>query len=126
MPHSFTSAFGPIPCRGLDADRGNGFQPRRAPRLRAFQCEHAAHYYLAPQRHCAGDGAAVGRTLPAGWMLVDSLDLNGDGKPDFLLSNASTRQTALWYLNGAAYSSSVYGPYPAFRLDAARLGRFQW
>src|SRR5438552_13339560 len=26
-------------------------------------------------------------------------DFNGDGKPDYLLYNVTTRQTAMWYLN---------------------------
>jgi hypothetical protein len=43
-------------------------------------------------------------------MLVDALDFNSDGKPDFVLSNSSTRRTAIWHLNGTARSTSVYGP----------------
>jgi hypothetical protein len=43
-------------------------------------------------------------------MLVNALDFNGDGKPDFLLVNSSTHRTALYYLNGTTYASSAYGP----------------
>jgi len=37
-------------------------------------------------------------------------DFNHDGHPDYVLFNPSTRRTAIWYLNGASYSGSVYGP----------------
>ena len=30
-------------------------------------------------------------------------DFNGDGEPDYLLYNVSTRQTAVWYLNNNAF-----------------------
>jgi len=37
-------------------------------------------------------------------------DFNGDGFPDYLLFNASTRQTAIWYLQGTTFLSGAYGP----------------
>ena len=37
-------------------------------------------------------------------------DFNRDGKPDYVLYNASTRQTAIWYLNNNAYISGAFGP----------------
>src|SRR5256885_1761507 len=37
-------------------------------------------------------------------------DFNGDGKPDYVLQNVSTRQTAIWYLNNNVFVSSGYGP----------------
>ena len=37
-------------------------------------------------------------------------DFNGDGSPDFVLQNAQTHQTAIWYLNNNAYVSGAYGP----------------
>jgi Trypsin-like peptidase domain/FG-GAP-like repeat len=37
-------------------------------------------------------------------------DFNGDGKPDYLLYNAGTRQTAVWYLNNNVRVGSAYGP----------------
>ena len=40
-----------------------------------------------------------GPTVPSDWALVATTDLNGDGYPDYLLYNAATRQTAIWYLN---------------------------
>ena len=32
-------------------------------------------------------------------MLSGVTDFNSDGKPDYLLYNGSTRETAIWYLN---------------------------
>jgi hypothetical protein len=37
-------------------------------------------------------------------------DFNRDQKPDYLLFNASTRQTSIWYLNNNVYLSSALGP----------------
>jgi hypothetical protein len=43
-------------------------------------------------------GAALGPTVPSGWVLVGTTEFNGDGCPDSLLYNAATRQTVIWYL----------------------------
>jgi hypothetical protein len=37
-------------------------------------------------------------------------DFNGDGHPDYVLQNASTRQTAIWYLSNNFYIGGAYGP----------------
>jgi len=37
-------------------------------------------------------------------------DFNSDGHPDYVLQNANTRQTAIWYLNNNAFIGSAYGP----------------
>ena len=37
-------------------------------------------------------------------------DFNGDGERDYLLFNASTRQSAIWYLSGVTFLGSAYGP----------------
>ena len=37
-------------------------------------------------------------------------DFNRDGHPDYLLYNAGTRQTAVWYLNNNAYIGGAYAP----------------
>ena len=52
----------------------------------------------------------AGPTLPVGWTVVGVADFNGDGKPDYLLYNGSTRQTAIWYLNNNVLSSGLFGP----------------
>jgi FG-GAP-like repeat len=37
-------------------------------------------------------------------------DFNHDGHPDYLLANNSTRQIAIWHMNGQYLVSGVYGP----------------
>ena len=37
-------------------------------------------------------------------------DFNGDGHPDYVLRNTSTRQTSIWYLNNNVFIGSAYGP----------------
>ena len=37
-------------------------------------------------------------------------DFNGDGHPDYVLHNPSTRQTAIWYLNNNAFMGGAFGP----------------
>ncbi len=37
-------------------------------------------------------------------------DVNGDGKPDYLLYNPTTRQTVIWYLNNDVLIGHAYGP----------------
>src|SRR5205814_1856373 len=37
-------------------------------------------------------------------------DFNNDGHPDYVLYSASTRQTAIWYLNNNVYVGGGYGP----------------
>jgi hypothetical protein len=54
-------------------------------------------------------GPSVPR-VPSGWGWVGASDFNGDGHPDYLLENANTRQTAIWYLNNNVFISGVYGP----------------
>ena len=39
-----------------------------------------------------------------------SADFKGDGYPDYLLYNAATRQTAIWYLNNNVDTGSAFGP----------------
>jgi Kelch motif protein/VCBS repeat protein len=55
-------------------------------------------------------GGAFGRTLPAGWNLIDVADFNGDGNPDYALFNPTTRQTAIWYLSGVTFIGGAFGP----------------
>src|SRR5205807_571022 len=49
-------------------------------------------------------------TSSAGWSLVGVADFNGDGHPDYVLFNSSTRQTAIWYLNNNVFISGLSGP----------------
>lgn len=50
------------------------------------------------------------RAIPSGWNLIATADFNGDGKPDYVLYDANTRQTAIWYMNNNVFVSSAYGP----------------
>ncbi len=45
-----------------------------------------------------------------GWTLNTAADFNNNGRPDYVLSNANTRQTAIWYMNNNIYLSGAYGP----------------
>ena len=37
-------------------------------------------------------------------------DFNQDGKPDYVLYNAVTHQTAVWYLNNNVFVGGAFGP----------------
>ena len=39
----------------------------------------------------------------------DVADFNRDGKPDYLLYNAGTQQTTIWYLNDNVFVFAAYG-----------------
>jgi hypothetical protein len=41
---------------------------------------------------------------------VAAADFNGRGKPNYVLYNANTRQTAIWYMNNNVFVSGAYGP----------------
>jgi hypothetical protein len=59
---------------------------------------------------CADPNNTYGPTIPGGWKLVATADFNGDSKSDYVLYKASTRQTAIYYLNNNVYVGSAYGP----------------
>jgi hypothetical protein len=48
-------------------------------------------------------------------------DFNGDHHPDYVLQNANSRETAIWYLNNNVFISGAFGPALAagWRLRAA-------
>ena len=68
-----------------------------------------AIWYLQDNIYVTWNGR-YGPTLPIGWTAVDAADFNGDSKPDYVLYNASTRQTAIWYLDNNVLISAAYGP----------------
>jgi len=37
-------------------------------------------------------------------------DFNGDSKPDYVLANPLTLQTAIWYMNNNVFVSGAFGP----------------
>jgi hypothetical protein len=81
-----------------------------------------AHPYVQNAFACQGQYSDVAATSPEGinldvigYDLVSApvaavADFNGDGKPDYVLRNAGTGQTAIWYLNNNFYIGGAYGP----------------
>jgi hypothetical protein len=55
-----------------------------------------------------GNGNTGGRYC--GPFSTVSYDFNGDGHPDYVLSNVSTHQSAIWYLYHHVYLNGSYGP----------------
>jgi hypothetical protein len=49
-------------------------------------------------------------TPPAAAARAAVADFNSDGHPDYVLRKASTRQTAIWYLNNNVFISGALGP----------------
>ena len=45
-------------------------------------------------------------------------DFNGDGKPDWVLYNPSTHQTAIWYMNNNAHVGGASGPILSIGLES--------
>src|SRR5512133_874720 len=50
------------------------------------------------------------RVAPIGWTLITTADFNRDGKPDYVLYNANTRNTAVWYMNDNIFVSGAWSP----------------
>jgi hypothetical protein len=48
----------------------------------------------------------INQTGLPGWSLVGAADFNGDGIPDLLWQNDTTRQVVIWYMNGAGTSGA--------------------
>ena len=69
----------------------------------------AIWYLSGPTLVGTARGPSVPR-VPSGWGWWGVGDFNGDGYPDYVLYNANTRQTAIWYLHNNVYVIGVYGP----------------
>jgi hypothetical protein len=82
-----------------------------------------AHPYVQNAFGCAGQYSDIAATSPEGINLdvvgydlanvpraPSSNDFNDDGHPDYLLSNSTTRATAIWYMNNNVHVSGNYGP----------------
>ena len=69
-----------------------------------------AIWYLSGVNGVTFIGSAWGPILPSGWTLVATGEFNNDLKPDFVIFNASTRQTAIWYLNNNMFIGGAFGP----------------
>ena len=44
------------------------------------------------------------------WSLITTADFNGDSKPDYVLYNVNSRNTAVWYMNDNVFVSGAWGP----------------
>ena len=62
--------------------------------------------YLGPH----SSGALTGRPFPVDGNWWRTADFNGDSKPDYVLYNSGTNQTAVWYMNNNVYAGGGYGP----------------
>jgi hypothetical protein len=78
-----------------------------------------AHPYVQNAFGCAGQVSDVMGTSPEGVNLdvigydlvnAPTTDFNNDGKPDFVLYNAGTHQTAVWYMNNNVHAGGGSGP----------------
>ena len=57
-----------------------------------------------------------------GWRLVSTADFNGDGKPDLVWQNDSTRQALVWYMGGSLGNTFLWWDWLApSALDSWRL-----
>jgi hypothetical protein len=93
-----------------DGDLGDWF---------SAQCPQT-HPYVQNAFACRGQYSDISVTSPEGinldvigYDLVAapvSTDFNGDGYPDFVLQNAGTHQTVIWYLNNNVLVAGAYGP----------------
>ena len=85
------------------------------------------HPYVQNAFGCTGQSSDIAATSPegvnldvigydlvnaptAGWQLVAIGDFNHNGKPDYVLYNGGTRQTAIWYMKDAVFAGGAYGP----------------
>ena len=53
-------------------------------------------------------------------------DFNHDAKPDYVLYNASTHQTAVWYMNDTVFLIGAYYPTLPAGWNVIDVGGFQW
>jgi hypothetical protein len=58
------------------------------------------------------------------WSLLAVSDFNGDSKPDYVLVNFSTRQTAIWYMNNNIFVSGAFGPTLPANWSLVAVGDF--
>jgi FG-GAP-like repeat len=78
-----------------------------------------AHPYVQNAFGCTGQYSDIAGTSPEGVNLdvigynmlnAPTTDVNGDGKPDWVLYNAGTQQTVLWYFNNNLRIGSATAP----------------
>jgi hypothetical protein len=57
--------------------------------------------------NCSGGPTPTPTPTPP---IASPYDFNHDNKPDFVLYNGSTRQTAMWYMHNNVYAGGAFGP----------------
>src|SRR6266403_910309 len=62
----------------------------------------AVHFFGGPQGTTLLRSETISPLSAMGWNVVGAADLNGDGHPDLLLQNSSTRQVMVAYLGGSS------------------------
>ena len=83
----------------------------------------ATHLYVQNAVNCPGQSADVTASSPEGVSLdvigydlavasgtTSQFDFNRDGKPDYLLFNPTSLQSAIWYMNNNVRVSGAFGP----------------
>jgi len=107
-----SAAVGPILPAGWSLRGVADFNGDNHPDYALFNpaTRQTAIWYLSGVSGSTFAGSAVGPTLPSGWALVATADFNGNGKPDYVLYNAATRKTVIWYLNNNAFVIAAFGP----------------
>jgi plastocyanin len=107
-----SSAVGPTLPAGWGLRGARDFNIDTRPDYALFNpaTRQTAIWYLSGVSGSTFAGSAAGPTPPSGWAVVAVADFNGNGKPDYVLYNAATRKTVIWYLNNNVFVSSAVGP----------------
>jgi plastocyanin len=95
----------------------SGILNRGATFSHTFNTAGSFHYYCIPHGLCCGMIGFVTVSNPTPTptptptpSAAPATDFNNDGKPDYVLYNSSTRQTAIWYLNNNVLIAGRLGP----------------
>jgi hypothetical protein len=73
----------------------------------AFATNGTVIWYMSGVTHIS---SLVGPTVTQGYDVVGLADFDGNGRPDYVLYNSSTRQTAIKYLNNYQVVGNANGP----------------
>jgi hypothetical protein len=62
------------------------------------------------QYFCNGSGSPATGGQRYVLATATSTDFNHDGRPDYVLHNGGTRQTAVWHMNNNVFAGGAFGP----------------
>jgi plastocyanin len=94
----------------------SGIRGQGATFSRTFNTVGTFPYFCTPHGECCGMTGTVNVTAgtptptPTPVPGNPTTDFNRDGKPDYLLYNPGTRQTAVWYLNNNVFIGGAFAP----------------